>query len=1135
MHPKIQFQLFGPFQIVVDGKPVEKVQQSTQQQLLLAYCLLHRNEVLSRSRIASALWPDTIERQARTNLRQLIHHLRRSFPLIHNFVDIQPQTLRWQANSTVECDLFRFEDACIRADSAPDGQTKLDALNEATSLYVNPLLADCYAEWLLHPREMLYQQYLLALTQLATLQQNQRAYSGAIRTVQTLLHNDPLRESAYCLLMDLHVTNGDRAAAMRAFHECVSLLRSELGVEPSAQTIALYDRLLLNDDVSDSINANGINGRNLHQSHVQPQFDDGVNSQHNSQHNKHSNHHNRRHNSHHVVPLAQSQALIGREKEWNQLQAAWQRAANGSARVFLIAGEAGMGKSRLAEELLVYAMRHGIAAASTRSYASAGDLAYGPVAQWLRSDPLKHQWRDLDDPWLTEIAHIVPELLVEQPTLAPPEPLQERWQRKRLFEALAQAFNVHEQPLLLVLDDLQWCDSDTLEFIHFLLSFAPTKSLLIVGTLRPEEIDSAHPATELMLALRQDGLIDDVELTPLNEDETAALAAQTAMDELTHAEQEEIYSLAGGNPLYVVETVRSQSYLGDDLEELTVQRLTVEPSQAKIPPRVYATIQRRLRGLSPVARELAAVAAVIGRAFSFNHLAAVSEYTEDAVVRSLDELWQRRIMRERGVHEYDFSHDRIRDVAYAEVGPAERRSLHGRVAEMLDAQVNLADDSIAPLHLHFALAEHYRKAGVWDKAVDHLQLAAKKAQSLHAYKDAANCFELALDTVAKGDDTPHNQKLTLSLLIDLASTKAVSLGDSSIAVGRLYNQVRTLSLLYSSDEYYLRSLNGIRRHYGVRGEWHKAIEVSQQAIEVVKKNPVHRWASAAYHLFGCTLFHRGEFELANFYQLKAMKIGISTNIDHYPQLGICCQLARGYWHLGYAIRAEEYNSQSIDIARSHNRPMSMIFALQYASILQICIGNNSKFLGYARELYQIVEKYEFSDYKEVAMILWGWGSFLCGERELSIEYVESAGRLIRDGTFGFMRPFYLYLCADIQIKIGNVKNADDSLQHALRVAELSGDHCWLSELHRLWGDLKLAKGDNTDSIYDSYHLAIDIARKQSAKSLELRATMSLARLWQEEDKRADAHALLAEIYNWFTEGFETKDLIDAKALLDELA
>jgi DNA-binding SARP family transcriptional activator len=650
-------------------------------QALLAYLLLHREAPQSRSHVAFQFWPDSTESQALSNLRTLLLRLRRALPDADRFLEATAQTLQWRLGAPFSLDVADFEDSLARAkgaEQAGDGAAVREALTDVVALYGGDLLPSCYEDWILPHRERLGQAYLRALEGLIELLEGQREYEGAVRYAQRLLRHDPLYEAAYRRLMRLRALSGDRAGALRVYHTCAATLARELGVEPSQATQSAYEQLV-------SARARTV---------PSPRAVPGV------------------------LPL------VGREREWAQMQAAWHRSSRGP-RFLLLLGEAGIGKTRLVEELLDWAGRQGLAHASTRCYAAEGELAYAPVTVLLRARPLP----PLDDVWLTEVARLVPEVLVEQPDLAAPRPMTEAWQRTRLFEALAQAVLGEGQPLLLVLDDLQWCDRETLQWLHYLLRFDSKARLLVVGTSRPEELGEDCPFASTLPDLHRDVPLTEIELGPLDEAETVALAANVADQHLDPALAQHLYRETEGNPLFVVETVQAGLEVGEQ----------------PLPPRAQAVLKRRLAQLSPPGRELAELAATIGRHFTFPVLQAAGDGDEDVLVRGLDELWRRRFVRERGADAYDFAHDKLREAAYGTLSPARRRFLHHRVAQALES-VHSAD--LDPVSRQ--VASHYRQAGLAERAIPYYLRAGQVASRLYANGEAEACFRRGLALLAEG-------------------------------------------------------------------------------------------------------------------------------------------------------------------------------------------------------------------------------------------------------------------------------------------------------------------------------------------------------------------------------------------------
>ena len=369
-------------------------------------------------------------------------------------------------------------------------------------------------------------------------------------------------------------------------------------------------------------------------------------------------------------------SLVGRQAEWARLREAWEWAVNGRASFALVTGVAGIGKSRLAEELLTWAERQGVATAKTRSYAAEGRLSLAPVREWLRSDALLPHLAGLDDVWRAEVARILPELLSARPGLPRLAPMTELGDRLRFFEALARAMLLAPPPLLLLIDDLQWCDRETLEWLHFLSRFDPKARLLVLGTARSEEL-APRTRSGAAAALRSASQLAEVALEPLDAAETAELAAQVGDRVFDVDAATRLYRETEGNPLFVVETVRAESG-GESPPGVPEQGIA----------RVSSPRPRGDRGppgpaLGPRPGDGAA-AAVVGRAFDVEVLVRLVG-AEDVVARALDELWRKRIVREQGPNAYDFTHDKLREVAYGETSAPKRRLLHRRVAEVLIA------------------------------------------------------------------------------------------------------------------------------------------------------------------------------------------------------------------------------------------------------------------------------------------------------------------------------------------------------------------------------------------------------------------------------------------------------------------
>ena len=856
--PNLQIELLGHFFLRYDGEPLARLHQARQQELL-AYLVLHRRAPQARRHLAFLFWPDSTESQARTNLRQLLHDLRRALPAAGTFLQMDAQSVRWRVDAPFTLDAADFERAIAEAGNPA---TDSALLERAVLSYAGALLPGCYADWILPDRERLGQYYEQALARLVVLLEEQQEYERALRYGQRLLRHDPLHEATYLRMMRLHALNGDRASALRTYHICATLLGRELGVEPNDELQAAYEHLL-----------------NLHPPPVVREVARSARGK----------------DSH----------LIGRQAEWRRLQAAWHSALRGRLHFVLVTGEAGMGKTHLAEEMLSWAGQQGIATAYTRAYAAvgAGGLAYAPVVNWLRSDVLQQSLVRLDAVWLTELARLCPELLVARPDLNRPEPLTERWQRQRLFEALARTFMAVDASLLLVLDDLQWCDLETLEWLHYLLRHThgmdaqhpPPARLLVLGTMRPEEVDSAHPLTALLLNLRRTNLLTELVLTPLDGQETAALAAQVAGRELDSEARHRLYQATEGNPLFVVEMMRASS--GE--QGKGIGSLAAPSSSLSLPPKVQAVIQARLAQLSPSSRELACLAAVVGRSFTFPVLAQASALAEDVLIRGLDELWQRRIIRERGENAYDFSHDRIRDVAYAEASLARRRFLHRRVAQVLEV---LHRDDLSTVSDQ--LGRHYEQALQLEKAVKYYRQAAAASAELYAFESVLLYLDRVLILLGKLPATAEGIRQQIESWIETANTLVFTKGWMAIERKQALDRAYELAKQVGDEAHQLEAVEGLHGYYANRGEWYIVYNIAQEMVLLAEKLEDPRHLCMAYHGLANTYLHRGEFLASLQYQRRVIAIDAELGSPELNGVSPRSRMAEALWYCGYPEQAQ---------------------------------------------------------------------------------------------------------------------------------------------------------------------------------------------------------------------------------------
>jgi DNA-binding SARP family transcriptional activator len=672
MAAMLKISLLGGFRFVYGDTPVTTL-SAPRLQALLAYLVLNRNIALSRQRLAFTFWPDSTEAQAHTNLRKALYRLCQILPQPGAFLCITPQTIQWHAEVDYRLDVVDFETI------VKDAVTS-DQLREAIALYSGDLLPDCYEEWIFPERDRLSQLQVRALERLIQALEYERDYTSAIDYTQQLLRCDGLHEGAYRSLMRLYMLNGNNVEALRTYHTCATLLQRELGTEPSCATRDLYGKLISRTPMAAPARALPI----------MPPF-------------------------------------VNRKLEMAHLQELWHTTVVGQAKLVLITGDAGIGKTRLAEEFLHWAERQGTITRNAKCYDAEGSLAYAPITEWLHARPVP----EIDDVWLRELARLVPEVSSNHPDMAPVGPLTEAWQRVRLFEAIARALTADQQSQLLLIDNLQWCDRDTLDWLHYLLRFAFPGNVLLVGTMRSEEVIHNKPIATFLRDLKANDQFVEIRLNALTNAETTELAARLSEGDLDATWAEHLYRETEGVPMFVVELVRAKA----------------EGKSDSLPPRMQAILATRLAALSAVANDVAALAATIGREFTFDLLKCASGESDQGLVSAVDELWQRRIVREHGPAAYDFSHDKLREVAYAQISTARRQLLHRRVAAALELIYASSLDRVSA-----QIAVHYEHARLSDRAAKFYCQGAAAAQSIYANEEALVLYRHALNLLDSSSD-----------------------------------------------------------------------------------------------------------------------------------------------------------------------------------------------------------------------------------------------------------------------------------------------------------------------------------------------------------------------------------------------
>ena len=978
--------LLGEQAITDDGTGSVRV-RSSRTVALIAFLALHAGSPQARQRIAGLFWPDSTDAQALTNLRRELHNLRHVLADEHALV-VTSRDLCWCDSEMTRVDVRTFDTerkAALAAAAAGDSEGILAHAACAIAQYRGELLPGMYDDWLLDARAELVRQCVELCDLLCETRARSGDLTGAVDAARRRIQLQPLEEAGYRTLMLLQADLGDRAGAVSTYHHCASVLERELGVVPDPATRQALRRLM---------------------AHVDPAG---------------------------TRPPATGPAvgrsgfaaahLVGRSAELGQLQELWRAAAAGHPGFALVCGGPGVGKTRLVAEIADLARLQGAVVASAQCFGTSGRLALAPVADWVRNPAVQSATATLDPAWRTEVDRLVPSGGRGQRG-AGSRAMADAWQRHRFFEGLARALLAVGRPMLLVLDNMQWCDQETLAFLTFCLGLSASAQILVAGTVRDDNLDDAELAS-WTVRMRATGLLTELFLSPLEVADTARLAAAICGRPLQEADTSLLQATTGGFPLYVIEAVRSSVDLGS--KALPAGDLT-------------AVLRDRLEQATAAAREVAGLAAAVGTNFTLDLLTEASDLDADTVVGAVDELWRRRIMHEFR-DGYDFSHDLLRETAYMRVSPPKRWLLHRRIAQALEL---LHADNMDIVSAQ--LAEQYARGGRPGRAVAYYRRAADVAASRFAHAEAIRLHKEALSIVRGLSEGKDRDSQELAVLEAMAAPLTARFGYSSPELQQTLERSIDLAESLGHLGSKLTSLVALSASRFVQGRTADGYEMSSRALTVVDREselsgPAHFMAGGAAISLGRPAEGLRHLELATHLASGALLLSIGTR----PDVHGTAWAAHAHWLLGHDADARSSCNDAIKLARTIGHPYSLAVALAYGAITHQVRQDIFQLKDTVSELRELCERYGFAYYRDWALVLDGWSRMDepgIGLARRGISNLRSAGSFAR-------MPYWLSLLADLLARNSRPAAARATLDAALAAGQARDDLWWLPEVMRM--------------------------------------------------------------------------------------
>jgi len=881
--------------------------------------------------------------------------------------------------------------------------------------------------------------------------------------------------------------------------------------------------------------------------------------------------------------------FVGRAREMEHLQQALAQAKAGHGQIIGVMGEPGLGKSRLfyefvgaygREPLLVlqaYSVSHGKAS----PYLPVIELLKGYFQIQLADDERSRRQKvigrvlELDRSLEDTLPYLFALLGIEEQ----PSPLQQmdpQIRRRRTFEALKKLFlrESLSQPLILIFEDLHWIDTETQGFLDTLSESVASAKLLLLVNYRPEyrhEWGSKTYYTQLRLVPFGKAEAEEF-LTvllgehgfPLPGQERPVLSkvegdrVRVIQDDL-HALKQLILDKTEGTPFFMEEIVQELFEQGVlERDAVGARRAVPLPTDLHIPTTVQGVLAARIDRLAGEEKELLHQLAVIGRTFPLGLMRQVVTQPEEELYRLLSSLQRKEFLYEQPAFpevEYLFKHALTQEVAYNSVLIERRKVLHERTAQAIESLYS------TKLEDHYSdLAHHYSRSGNTQKAADYLQLAGQQAVQRSANVEAIGHLTTALELLTTLPDTPERAQQELVLQITLGTALQATKGYGTPELEKAYSRARELCLQVGEDAQLFPILWGLWGYYFVRGVPRTTREMAEQFFSLAQNLQDPALLMVAHTMMGGTavwhddlLTGRAHLELALAFYDPEQHRSLAFRYGQDPGVICCCYMGTALWVLGYPDQALAKVHDALTLARSLAHPFSLVEALVSVALIHQYRREGHAAQEPAEEAITLATEQGMPFWLAEGSILHGWALADQGQEEKGIVQIRQGLALWQDIEIKVLESYFLALLAETCGEIGQVEEGLSVLTEALAAVDDTGERLYEAELYRLKGTLTLQKEfqvqgsqfqvENPQSAFHNPQLeaeecflkAIEISRKQQAKSLELRATMSLTRLWQQQGKVAEAHRMLSEIYNWFTEGFDTKDLQEAKMLIEELS
>lgn len=1163
----LRIYLLGQFKLEGDNQQIEL--RSRPAQSLLAYLALNAGVTQRREKLSALLWPEATETNARSYLRQALWRIRKSL----------------DSASLAGEGYLKVDDICVAFDNQADfwldtavllataeSQSKEDLI-KSVRLYRGELLPGFYDEWVIRQRDRLENAYHQKMNMLLEQMIQAEQWDDALKWGEEWIRLGYAPEAAFRALMQAHAGLGDLGMVNATYQRCAESLNLELDLDPSAETQQLYESILrgrMEQPGSPPVHSPvppikkpAFLDSNDEQPVEKPVFvaREGELAQLDAQLDLVLNGQGR-------VIFVTGEAGSGKTALVDEFT---RRAQNSHPNLVVASGycnaQTGIGDPylpfRQVLELLTGDVEARWAAGALTShhaqqlwhtlpYATQALVESGPdlIDTFIPGPQLVERasaHSSDGEEWLPRLAEIIERNTTTSMISGP--------QQSDLFEQYARVMGAvgRKAPLLVVVDDLQWADSGSIGLLFHLGRHLGGSQILMIGAYRSEELalgrdGKRHPLEPLISEFqRQSGEIT-VDLSQTESREFVESIIDCELNHLGPSFRQMLFLQTRGHPLFTIELLRGMQERGDlvvDQDGHWIEGSALD--WETLPARVEAVIGERVERLPEPLQAALRVACVQGEEFSAEVVARVLGTEERDMVQRLSGELDRKhhLLRAQAidrlgsqrVSRYRFRHYLCQKYLYDNLDPVERAYLHEDVGNVLEEFYGDVDQETTAIAVQ--LARHYQEASITEKAVHYLHQAGEKALQLSAYQEGTTHLKRGLGIVRTLPESSERDEIELGIQLSLG--KALVSIPKSEWRNALF-RARELCLHLGKTTLLCQVLGELSIYHYVLAEYHSALELEEEALNLAQQAGDPMMVAISNWYLGFVSFALGEFDNAldhlkqttAYYDPQqhhnAMVMLRGSDIGTSAMSYVACCL----WCMGYPDQASKYSEESLALARAHGHPFSLIDVLNYAGCHFNGMRREAQELKkYAKQMLEMANEKSFHGWIGMANMYHGIALILLGQLQEGVDQIRAGmTHHMSIGDRCYMTGPYGYL-AEGHAKAGRLDQALVTLDEAIAHVEETDERYFEAELYRMRGEFLLTQGDEADT-EASLLKALEVARHQKAKSWELRAATDLARLWGSQGKSSKAKKLLAPVYEWFTEGFDTPDLIAAKGLLEDL-